>query len=155
MYTDIDPPEERDLTPKQILLMGEQRYLQKRFARAIKLASIAAHIDLQQGDALVTLLDMHTAGIEPSAGKIAHRLYVEPQTCTYLLNKLEEKGYIKREKDLGGNFSKVYVHLTEEGEAKAKDLSRAYWGTYQTLWPLFLESVQQITALIEEAQQEY
>lgn len=64
----------------------------------------------------LTLLTIHPERGTPVT-KIAPRMGMEPNSLSRLLNSLEKKGFIIRERDLKDK-RKVYVRLTEKGKEK-------------------------------------
>jgi len=110
--------------------LAQFRYEIRKFLAFSEGAARSAGIEPQQHQALLALRGL-PAGVEPSIGALAERLCVQHHTAVALVDKLEEHGWVARERSTTDR-RQVLLSLTEAGSellAKLSLLHREQLGT--------------------------
>jgi len=110
--------------------LAQFRYEIRKFLAFSESAARAAGIEPQQHQALLALRGL-PAGVEPTIGALAERLCVQHHTAVALVDKLEEHGWVERERSTSDR-RQVLLTLTEDGAellAKLSLLHREQLGT--------------------------
>ena len=122
--------------------IAEHQHQHDRMRSAFQIVCEAAEIEVQQGRLLCRLYGI-TEGAIPTITYLAARLQVKPHTAVWLIGKMEEHGYVTRERD-DKDGRLVLVHLTEQGTRKAEILIRAHAKIYMNLGPSNMEAFAQV-----------
>jgi DNA-binding MarR family transcriptional regulator len=89
--------------------LAELRHQIRRFVRFSEQAARKARIEPGQHQLLLALKGLPRA-VRPSIGALAERLQVEPHSAVELVNRLAQKGFVRRRRD-GGNPDRRQVLL--------------------------------------------
>ncbi|HJC46783.1 MAG TPA: MarR family transcriptional regulator [Candidatus Lachnoclostridium pullistercoris] len=116
------------------LLMADQAMLQKLFFGAVKSKGLTAG----QPKVLDYLKDHDGAGQK----EIAAGCHIEAATLTSVLNRMEEKGMIRRQMK-NGNRRSLYVFLTDYGRELAGFVEQEFARAEQAVFSGFSEEEQE------------
>jgi DNA-binding MarR family transcriptional regulator len=100
------------------------RYEIRRFLAFSEQAARAASIEPQQHQLLLALQGLPT-GARPTIGAVAERLCVQHHTAVALVDKLEKRGLLRRERSTEDR-REVLLRLTGDGSAKLRFLSELH-----------------------------
>jgi DNA-binding MarR family transcriptional regulator len=100
------------------------RYEIRRFLAFSERAARAADIEPQQHQLLLAIQGL-PEGREPTIGALAERLCVEHHTAVALVDKLEARALVRRERSTADK-RKVLLALTPAGRKKLRALSRIH-----------------------------
>jgi len=78
----------------------------------------------------------------PTVGRLATHLLISHHSAVGLLDRLEERRFIKRVRARDGDRRQVSIHLTREGEAKLKHLARVHRAELRTSGPDLVRALQ-------------
>ncbi len=101
--------------------LAQFRYEIRKFLAFSEGAARAAGIEPQQHQALLALRGLPSAS-EPTIGALAERLCVQHHTAVALVDKLEQHGWVERERSTTDR-RQVLLSLTEEGSELLAKLS--------------------------------
>ena len=116
------------------LLMADQAMLQKLFFGAVKSKGLTAG----QPKVLDYLKDHDGAGQK----EIAAGCHIEAATLTSVLNRMEEKGMVRRQMK-NGNRRSLYVFLTDYGRELAGFVEQEFARAEQAVFSGFSEEEQE------------
>jgi DNA-binding MarR family transcriptional regulator len=97
------------------------RYEIRRFLAFSEHAARGANIEPQQHQLLLAVQGLPSGG-RPTIGAVAERLCVQHHTAVALVDKLEERGLLRRERSTEDR-REVLLRLTSEGRSKLRLLS--------------------------------
>jgi len=100
------------------------RYEIRRFLAWSEQTARAAELEPQQHQLLLALRGLPD-GREPTIGAVAERLCVEHHTAVALVDKLEARGFVERERSVEDR-RKVLLRLRPAGKKKLAELSRKH-----------------------------
>jgi len=100
------------------------RYELRCFLAFSERAARAAEMEPQQHQLLLAVRGL-PAGREPTIGALAERLCLEHHTTVALVDKLEARGFVRRERS-ATDRRKVFVELEPAGAKKLEALSRLH-----------------------------
>jgi DNA-binding MarR family transcriptional regulator len=100
------------------------RYELRRFLAFSEEAARSAGIEPQQHQLLLAVEGL-PKGLRPTIGTVAERLCVQHHTAVALVDKLEARGLIERERSREDR-REVLLYLTSEGESLLGALSRQH-----------------------------
>jgi DNA-binding MarR family transcriptional regulator len=109
------------------------RYELRRFLAFSEQAARTAGIEPQQHQLLLAIGGLPLGG-RPNIRTLAERLCVQHHTTVALVDKLEERGLVTRERSTEDK-REVLVRLTSEGAKLLRELSRLHRQRLQTVGP--------------------
>jgi DNA-binding MarR family transcriptional regulator len=109
------------------------RYELRCFLAFSEQAARRAGIEPQQHQLLLAVAGL-PAGSRPNIRTLSERLCVQHHTAVALVDKLEEHGYVERERSTEDK-REVLVRLTERGTEILQELSRQHRQHLQTVGP--------------------
>jgi DNA-binding MarR family transcriptional regulator len=125
--------------------LAEFRYQIRQFVSFSEQAARTAGLEPRQHQLLLAIKGL-PIGAEPTVGELAERLQIHHNSAVELINRLEERGLVERQR---GEIDRrqVFVHLSAKGEAELSELSRHHLEELRAIGP---KLVQALTALLEE-----
>jgi len=115
------------------------RYELRRFVAFSEQAARAAGIEPQQHQLLLAVGGL-PAGQRPNIRTLAERLCVQHHTTVALVDKLEERGLVRRERS-SEDKREVLVRLSQAGAELLQQLSRQHRGQLQSVGPEMLAAL--------------
>lgn len=101
--------------------LAELRYQIRRFLRFSEQVARDAGLEPRQHQLMLALKGI-PKGVRPKIGEVAERLQIQHHSTVELVNRLAERGLIKRQR--GGNDRReVLLSLTPKGEKVLRELS--------------------------------
>ena len=123
-------------------LLAAFRYEMRKFLAFSEQAARSAGIEPQQHQLLLALRGL-PEGMRPTVGTMAERLSVQPNTAVALVDKLEERGLLVRERGFTDK-REVLLKLTAEGEALLRTLSTMHREQLGVAGPAMVRALQAI-----------
>lgn len=118
------------------------RYEIRKFLAFSEQAAREAGIEPQQHQMLLAVRGL-PAGVRPTIGAVAERLCVQHHTAVALVDKLEARGFIRRERS-EVDRREVLLQVTQDGLELLRALSTLHRDQLQTVGPALLEALQAI-----------
>jgi DNA-binding MarR family transcriptional regulator len=118
------------------------RYELRCFLAFSEQAARAAGIEPQQHQLLLTVGGL-PSGLRPNIRTLAERLCVQHHTTVALVDKLEERGLVSRERS-SEDKREVLVRLTADGAKLLRELSRLHRHRLQSAGPDLLAALSRI-----------
>lgn len=125
------------------------RYELRAFLAFSEQAARAAGIEPQQHQLLLAVGGL-PAGLRPNIRTLAERLCVQHHTTVALVDKLEQRGLVLRERS-SEDKREVRVVLTGEGAKLLRELSRLHRSRLQSAGPELLQALGSILGVWGEA----
>jgi DNA-binding MarR family transcriptional regulator len=126
------------------------RYELRRFLAFSEQAARAAGIEPQQHQLLLTVGGL-PPGLRPNIRTLAERLCVQHHTTVALVDKLEERGLVLRERSTEDK-REVLVRLTNDGAKLLRELSRLHRRRLRSAGPELLAALSGILGAWGEAE---
>ena len=126
-------------------LLAAFRYEIRKFLAFSEGAARDAGIEPQQHQLLLAVKGL-PEGARPTIGTVAERLCVQHHTAVALVDKLEEREFLRRERGLADK-REVLLHLTPAGEALLRKLSALHQEQLERVGP---EMVRALHAILRE-----
>ena len=123
------------------------RYEIRRFLAFSERAARDAGVEPQQHQLLLAVRGL-PEGVAPTIGAIAERLCVQHHTTVALVDKLEARGLLARERS-SEDRRQVLLHVTDEGEALLHALSSLHRKQLKTVAPAMVEALQRVLGEME------
>jgi DNA-binding MarR family transcriptional regulator len=142
----MNESEEIPITDYQAL--AEFRYQIRRFLRFSEQMARAAGIEPQQHQLLLAVKGL-PEGRRAIIGELAERLQLQHHSVVELVDRLEERGFVQRNRD-EGDQRRVLVRLMPEGEEVLRNLSLHHRTELGLIGPAL---VQALKALLEDSSQ--
>ncbi len=142
----MNESEEIPITDYQAL--AEFRYQIRRFLRFSEQMARAAGIEPQQHQLLLAVKGL-PEGRRAIIGELAERLQLQHHSVVELVDRLEERGFVQRNRD-EGDQRRVLVRLTPAGEEVLRNLSLYHRTELGLIGPTL---VQALKALLEDSSQ--
>jgi len=120
------------------------RYEIRKFLAFSEQAARAAGIEPQQHQLLLAVRGL-PEGTRPTIRAVAERLCVQHHTTVALVDKLEQRGLIERERS-SLDRREVLLKLTPEGEDMLRSLSALHRQQLRTVGPAMLAVLQTVVA---------
>jgi DNA-binding MarR family transcriptional regulator len=133
----MQQPEQIDLKDYQAL--AEFRYQLRRFTHFSEERARSVGLEPQQHQLLLAVKGL-PSGRKATVGKIAERLQIQHHSTVELINRLVERGLVKRQRD-EEDHRRVIIHVTEQGEELVQRLANAVLAELHTMAPVLLESL--------------
>jgi len=121
------------------------RYEIRKFLAFSERAAREAGIEPQQHQLLLAVRGL-PKGTRPTIGAVAERLCVEHHTTVALVDKLESRGLVLRERGLQDR-REVLLRLTVEGKAMLRRLSTLHQQQLRVAAPAMLAALQTVAAV--------
>lgn len=118
------------------------RYEIRKFLAFSEGAAREAGIEPQQHQLLLAVRGLPD-GVRPTIGAVAERLCVQHHTAVALVDKLEARGLIRRQRS-EVDRREVLLQVTDEGLELLRALSTLHRDQLQTVGPALLEALQAI-----------
>lgn len=128
------------LTTSSYRRLAAFRYEIRKFLAFSEQAAREAGIEPQQHQLLLALRGL-PVGIRPTVGAIAERLCVQHHTAVALVDKLEARRLVVRERS-AEDRREVLLRLTPEGEAILLTLSAIHQGQIAVVGPTMVSALQ-------------
>ena len=122
--------------------LGALRYEIRRFLAFSEQAAREAGIEPQQHQLLLAVRGL-PSGARPTIGTIAERLCVQHHTTVALVDKLEARGLLRRERSTFDR-REVLLYMTPEGDAVLRGLSALHREQLRTVGPAMVAALQAI-----------
>ncbi len=113
--------------------LAEFRYRIRCFLRFSERAARAAGLEPQQHQLLLALKGL-PEGTKPTIGAIAERLQLQHHSAVELVDRLEERGFVRRYRD-ESDGRRVLVRMTESAQATRRELSIHHLSELQSIGP--------------------
>jgi DNA-binding MarR family transcriptional regulator len=120
------------------------RYEIRKFLAFSERAAREAGIEPQQHQLLLAVRGLPD-GLRPTIGAVAERLCVQHHTAVALVDKLEARGLVRRQRSRVDR-REVLLQLTDDGLDLLRALSALHRDQLQTVGPDLLEALQTIIA---------
>jgi len=111
----------RKLTPSDYQALAEFRYQIRRFLHFSDQAVQAARLERGQYQLMLAIKGL-PEGMRPRIREIANRMSLQHHSAVELVNRLEARGYIQRER-AEGDRREVLLGLTPKGERVLEELA--------------------------------
>jgi len=109
------------ITPGDYRALAEFRHRIRLFLGFSEQAARAAGLEPRQHQLLLSLKGLPD-GMPPTIGALADRLQVEHHSAVEMVDRLEDRGLVKRARD-GEDRRRVLVSVTSDGERLLRQLS--------------------------------
>jgi DNA-binding MarR family transcriptional regulator len=130
------------ITQSDYRLLASFRYEVRKFLAFSEQAARAAGIEPQQHQLLLALRGLPD-GLRPTIGTVAERLCVQHNTAVALVDKLEERGLLQRERS-SGDKREVLLKLTSEADALLRKLSAMHREQLAVVGPSMVTTLQAV-----------
>jgi DNA-binding MarR family transcriptional regulator len=130
------------ITHADYRLLASFRYEMRKFLAFSEQAARDAGVEPQQHQMLLAVRGL-PEGARPTIGTIAERLCVQHHTAVALADKLEERGFLRRERGLPDK-REVLLHITSEGEALLRELSALHRQQLGVVGPALVSALEAI-----------
>jgi DNA-binding MarR family transcriptional regulator len=130
------------ITQSDYRLLATFRYEVRKFIAFSEQAARSAGIEPQQHQLLLALRGLPD-GLRPTIGTVAERLCVQHNTAVALVDKLEERGFLQRERG-SEDKREVLLKLTQEGDALLRKLSTAHREQLAVVGPSMVSALQAV-----------
>jgi DNA-binding MarR family transcriptional regulator len=130
---------ERRVPLTDLRALAAFRYELRCFLAFSEQAAREAGIEPQQHQLLLTIGGL-PAGQRPNIRTLAERLCVQHHTTVALVDKLEERGLVRRERSTEDK-REVLVRLTDPGDELLQQLSRRHRDHLQNVGPEMVETL--------------
>lgn len=121
-------------------LLAAFRYEIRKFLAFSEGAARDAGVEPQQHQFLLAVRGLPEA-LRPTIGTIAERLCVQHHTAVALVDKLETRGFLLRERGVSDR-REVLLRMTPEGEAILRALSAQHRAQLSVVGPSMVEALQ-------------
>lgn len=128
------------LTTAGYRLLAAFRYELRKFTAFSEQAARGAGIEPQQHQLLLALRGL-PPGVRPTVGMLAERLCVQPHTAVALVDKLEERDLLRRERGTGDR-REVLLRITTGGDAILRKLSSLHREQLASAGPSMVEALE-------------
>jgi DNA-binding MarR family transcriptional regulator len=126
------------------------RYEIRKFLAFSEQAARDAGIEPQQHQLLLAVRGLPD-GMNPTVGAVAERLCVQHHTAVALVDKLEARGFLRRERGLVDR-RQVMLRLTPAGDAVLRKLSALHREQLWTVGPEMARALQGILGPVTEGE---
>ncbi len=127
------------------------RFEIRKFLAFSEQAARDAGIEPQQHQLLLSVRGL-PEGMTPTVGAVAERLCVQHHTAVALVDKLEARGFLRRERGIADR-RQVMLRLTPAGDAALRRLSALHREQLRTVGPEMASALQEILAPAGEPDQ--
>lgn len=128
-----------EITMADYYALAELRYQIRRFLRVSEQAARAAGLEPQQHQLLLAVKGL-PEDHQPTIGELAKRLQIQHHSAVGLVDRLEERGLVRRrQSDI--DRRQVIVDLTQEGEEVLRDLSLFHLAELRAAGPALVRAL--------------
>ena len=131
----------KDLSQGDYRALADFRYQIRRFLHFSEEAARVEGLEPQQHQMMLAIKALEDGG-GPTIGQLADHLFIRHHSAVGLVDRLEDRQLVKRERASGGDRRQVAVRLTEDGEDKLRRLTRVHRGELLTTDPGLVKSLQ-------------
>lgn len=136
-------PRQTDVTPSDYRALAEFRYQIRRYLAFSDRAAEAAGLRSRQYQLLLALKGLPD-GMEATITNVADRLGIRHHSAVELVNRLENRGLVKRERsDVHRSF--VFVRITKEGDTMLRKLVVSRKADLQVAAPILVKALATLT----------
>ena len=135
---------EKNLTQRDFESLAEFRHQIRCFLRFSERAARDAGLEPRQHQLLLAVKGL-PLNVRPRIAEIAERLQIHHHSAVELVNRLEAKGFVRRERG-SEDRREVLLQLTAKGERVLKELSLHHREELRSQGPALLEVLQQLVA---------
>lgn len=136
--------QKKELSLSDYQALAEFRYQLRKFLHFSEQTARTAGIEPQQHQLLLVIKGLPEEKL-PTISYIAERLQLQHHSAVELLDRLEERELVQRQRD-ESDQRRVLIHITPQGEAMLQDLSFYNLNELQTAAPNLVHA---LNALIE------
>jgi DNA-binding MarR family transcriptional regulator len=123
--------------------IAEFRYQIRKFLAFSEAAAGKRGLNGQQHQLLLALKGL-PEGVDPTIGILAERLQLRHHTAVELVDRLCDRGYIKRETD-AADRRRVHPRITARGERLLMKLTAIHQKELETTGPILLQTLRKLT----------
>jgi DNA-binding MarR family transcriptional regulator len=135
---------ETNLTQRDFESLAEFRHQIRRFLRFSERVARDAGLEPRQHQLLLAVKGL-PLNVRPRIAEIAERLQIHHHSAVELVNRLEARGFVRRERG-SEDRREVLLQLTSKGERVLKELSLHHREELRSQGPALLEVLQQLVA---------
>jgi DNA-binding MarR family transcriptional regulator len=135
---------EKNLTHRDFESLAEFRHQIRRFLRFSERVARDAGLEPRQHQLLLAVKGLPVS-VRPRIAEIAERLQIHHHSAVELVNRLEARGFVRRERG-AEDRREVLLQLTSKGERVLKELSLHHREELRSQGPALLEVLQQLVA---------
>jgi len=135
---------EENLTQRDFESLAEFRHQIRCFLRFSERAARDAGLEPRQHQLLLAVKGL-PLNVRPRIAEIAERLQIHHHSAVELVNRLEARGFVRRERG-SEDRREVLLQLTAKGERVLKELSLHHREELRSQGPALLEVLQQLVA---------
>jgi len=135
---------EKILTQRDFESLAEFRHQIRRFLRFSERAARDAGLEPRQHQLLLAVKVLPVT-VRPRIAEVAERLQIHHHSAVELVNRLEARGFVRRERG-SGDRREVMLQLTPKGEKVLRELSLHHREELRSQGPALLEILQQLVA---------
>jgi len=121
--------------------LAELRYQIRRFVHFSEQAVREAGLEPKQHQLLLAIKGLRQ-GARPRVVELATRLQIQHHSAVELVNRLEIRGYVRRERK-GRDRREVLLRLTPKGERILRELSLHHRDELRRMGPLLVQAIRQ------------
>lgn len=132
----------KKLTVTDYQALGEFRYQIRRFLHFSDLAVEGAGLERGQYQLMLTIKGL-PAGMRPRIRDVANRMLIQHHSAVELVNRLEDGGYVRRER-AEGDRREVLVELTSKGERVLAELALHHHEELQDAAPALVAALRRV-----------
>ena len=132
----------KKLTVTDYQALGEFRYQIRRFLHFSDLAVEEAGLERGQYQLMLAIKGL-PAGIRPRIRDVANRMLIQHHSAVELVNRLEDGGYVRRER-AEGDRREVLVELTSKGERVLAELALHHHEELQDAAPALVAALRRV-----------
>ena len=136
-------PRQNDVTLADYRALAEFRFQIRRYLAFGEQAIKGAGLQSRQYQLLLALKGL-PEGMEPTITNIANRLGIRHHSTVELINRLEKRGFVKRQRsDVHRSF--VFILITKEGETVLQKLVASRKADLQVAGPILAKALATLT----------
>jgi len=136
-------PRQNDVTLADYRALAEFRFQIRRYLAFGEQAIKSAGLQSRQYQLLLALKGL-PEGMEPTITNIANRLGIRHHSTVELINRLEKRGFVKRQRsDVHRSF--VFILITKEGETVLQKLVASRKADLQVAGPILAKALGTLT----------
>lgn len=132
----------KKLTVTDYQALAEFRYQIRRFLHFSELAVEGAGLERGQYQLMLAIKGL-PAGMRPRIRDVANRMFIQHHSAVELVNRLEDGGYVRRER-AEGDRREVLVELTPKGERVLAELALHHHEELQDAAPSLVAALRRV-----------
>ena|SRR5689334_7690208 len=134
----------QDIPLHEYRALAELRYQIRKFVHFSERMARTAGLEPQQHQLLLAIKGLPEER-RATIGELAERLQIQHHSTVELVDRLKERGYVRRQRD-EEDQRRVLVHLTAEGEEILKQLSAIHLAELRTTGPTLVQALSRLLA---------